>query len=66
MELFFLKIGTLVPKWLGYKDKGLLGEANGQKIGSNVIILPKENQQKIIEFMYKEKIAYSIKEIYIS
>lgn len=47
----------------GYKDKGLLGEVNGQKISSNTIIIPKENQQKIIEFMHKEKISYSIKEI---
>lgn len=47
----------------GYKDKGILGEINGQKIGSNTIIIPKENQQKIIDFMNNGKIDYSIKEI---
>ena len=47
----------------GYKDKGLLGEVDGQKIGANVIVAQKESQQKITEFMHKEKINYSIKEI---
>ena len=46
-----------------YKDLGLLGDVSGQKISSNVIIIPKENQQKITEFMQKEKINYSMKEI---
>ena len=48
-------------KW--YKDQGLLGEIIGKKISSNTIIIPKENQQKIIDFMNKNKITYSIKEI---
>ena len=47
----------------GYKDNGLLGEVNGKKISTNVIIIPKESQQKISEFMQKEKIDYSMKEI---
>jgi len=47
----------------GYRDSGFLGELNGKKIGSNVIIVPKENQQKTMEFMQKEKINYSMKEI---
>ena len=47
----------------GYKDTGLLGEVNGRRISTNVIIVPKENQQKIMEFMNKEKIIYSMNEI---
>jgi len=47
----------------GYNDFGLLGDISGQRISSNVIIIPKENQQKISEFMRKEKIDYSMKEI---
>jgi predicted nucleotidyltransferase len=46
-----------------YKDAGLLGELSGKKMSSNVIIVPKENQQKTMEFMNKEKINYSMKEI---
>lgn len=47
----------------GYKDAGLLGQVNGKKISTNVVIIPKENQQKVIEFMNKEKISYSMNEI---
>ena len=47
----------------GYKDSGFLAELNGKKISSNVIIVPKENQQRTTEFMQKEKIDYSMKEI---
>ena len=46
-----------------YKDKGLLGKVNGIKISTNVVIVPQENQQKIISFMQQEKIDYSMKEI---
>jgi len=49
----------------GYKDQGLLGDVNGKKISSNVIVVPKENYQKITEFLQKEKIDYSMKEICI-
>ena len=47
----------------GYKDSGLLAELNGKRISSNVIIVTKENQQKTMDFMQKEKINYSMKEI---
>lgn len=47
----------------GYRDEGLLGKANGKKLSANVIIVPGENQQKITEFLQKEKINYSMKEI---
>lgn len=48
-----------------YKDKGLLGVVNGIKISTNVVMVPKENQQKIMRFMQQEKIDYSMKEIYL-
>jgi len=47
----------------GYKDFGLIAELNGKKISTNVIIVPKESQQKTMEFMRKERIDYSMKEI---
>lgn len=47
----------------GYKDKGILGQVNGIKLGSNLIIIPKEYQKNIMEFMQKGKINYSMKEI---
>ena len=63
-KLYLHFIRTLFGrKEKGYKDFGLLGELNGKKIGSNVIIVPKENQQRAMEFMQKEKINYSMKEI---
>ena len=47
----------------GYRDSGLLGELNGKKLGSNAIIVPKEGLKKILDFMQKSKIDYSMKEI---
>ena len=47
----------------GYADKGLLGQFNGEKISSNAIIFPRENYRRVIDFMQKEKINYSFKEI---
>ena len=49
----------------GYKAQGLIAELNGKKISTNVIIVPKENQQKAMQFMQKEKINFSMKEICI-
>jgi len=49
----------------GYKEHGLLLDVNGEKLSSNLIIIPKENQQRIIEFLNKEKINYNMKEIII-
>ena len=47
----------------GYMDSGLLGSVNGRKISSGAIIVPKENMQKIAEFMQKQKVDYSFLEI---
>lgn len=49
----------------GYKDLGLLDKLNSEKISTNVIITPKENQQDLIEFLNNNKINYSMKEICI-
>ena len=49
----------------GYKDLGLLDKLNSEKISTNVIITPKENQQNLIEFLNNNKIDYSMKEICI-
>ncbi len=49
----------------GYKDLGLLNKLNGEKVSTNIIILHKENQQNLIEFLNKNKIDYSMKEICI-
>lgn len=60
--LHFIR-GLFGRKEKGYKDHGLLGEVNGKRLGKDVILIPKENQQKITEFMQREKINYSMKEI---
>lgn len=46
-----------------YKEHGFLIELHGEKISSNVIMIPKENQQKMLQFLQKQKINYSMKEI---
>lgn len=62
--LHFIRI-LFGRKEKGYNDLGLLGEINGKKISSNVLIVPKENQQKMAEFLQKEKVDYSMREICI-
>lgn len=47
----------------GYKEHGFLLEFQGKKISSDVIMIPKENQQKMLQFLQKCKINYSMKEI---
>ena len=49
----------------GYKESGLLKEINGEKISSNIILLPQEERKKIIEILNKEKIEYTFKEILV-
>lgn len=60
--LHFIR-GLFGRKEKGYKDHGLLGEVNGKRLGKDVILIPRENLQKITEFMQREKINYSMKEI---
>lgn|SRR3989338_2152704 len=50
----------------GYKEHGFLKEANGHKIASNVIIVPKEYQQKAMQLLQSKSISYSMKEIWIN
>ncbi len=47
----------------GYQDQGVLGKAKGEKLGPNVIFIPKENQQLIEKFLQKEKTDYRMMEI---
>ena len=47
----------------GYKEHGLLKEVGGKKLSGNVIIVPKENQHKVMSYLLKEKVDYSFKEI---
>jgi len=47
----------------GYSDKGFLHKLEGQKLSSNIILIPKEQEAEIIHFLHKEKINYSFKEI---
>ena len=49
----------------GYNDLGLLNKLNGEKVSTNIIILPKEHQQNIVEFLNNNKIDYTMKEICI-
>lgn len=50
----------------GYKEHGFLKEVRGDKIGSNVIIIPKESQQKTMQLLQSRAISYSMKEIWIN
>ena len=47
----------------GYKDTGMVQNASGKKISTNVIIIPKENKEEIFGFLDKEKTDYSFREI---
>jgi hypothetical protein len=47
----------------GYKEHGLLKEVEGKKLSGNVIIVPKEKQQKVVSYLLKEKVDYSFKEL---
>ncbi len=49
----------------GYKDKGFLAHVNGERIGSNIILLPKESQYLLTELLNKEKINYTLTEIVV-
>lgn len=75
MVLFIIKLPKSKKKYLrlirglygrretGYKEHGLLMKVSGKKLGGNVIIVPKENQQKIESYLLKVKADYSFKEI---
>ena len=46
----------------GYKDAGILGIAQGKKIGATVILAPSEGASMLCTFFNNEKIDYSFKE----
>ena len=48
-----------------YNISGLIHELGGIKIGKNAIIVPKENQRKIYEFLSKSKASFEIREAWI-
>jgi len=52
-------------KEVGYASNGLLSKIDGEKLSATVFFIKKEHQQKIMHFLNKEKIMYSMKEIAI-
>ncbi len=46
-----------------YRGTGLLNTYQGERISSNVFIIPKEYQTTMIDVLSKKKIAFSMKEI---
>ncbi len=48
-----------------YTGGGLLEELGGRKLSSTVVIVPKENSPRLIQYFNKEKINYTLSEICI-
>jgi len=46
-----------------YKETGLLKAYHGEKVSSNVFVIPKEYQTVMIDALSKEKVIFSMKEI---
>ena len=46
-----------------YKEKGIVYQKKGKKIGPNVFIIPKEEQMRIIDLLAEQKVSYAMKEI---
>ncbi len=46
-----------------YRGKGIVAEINGKKISSEVFIIPKEEQSRIIELLTAQKIDFTMTEI---
>jgi len=49
----------------GYRDLGIIGKIGGKKLSSNVILIPTREKQAVISFLDKEKIEYSLREVYL-
>ncbi len=47
-----------------YSTKGLLEESSGQKLGKAVFLIPMENRFNILAFLKKNKISYTINELW--
>lgn len=48
-----------------YTSKGLVEENGGEKIGKAVFIIPMESRQNILNFLNKNKIDYTITELWV-
>ncbi len=46
-----------------YRGKGILQEIKGKKISSDVFIIPKDEQTRIMDLLTKEKVDFSMTEI---
>jgi len=53
------KIGSKV-----YTGKGLVEKTGGKKIGKAVILIPMENRKEIIGFLNKNKVSYTVNELW--
>ncbi len=47
-----------------YETKGLIEESNGQKLGKSVFLIPMETRFNILAFLKKNKISYTINELW--
>ena len=76
MSLENIKFSQQMKLWrnlYGYKQKvgkkiyikeGLLKKLNGKKIGKAVILIPMENRREILNLLNKNKIRYSVNELW--
>ncbi len=48
-----------------YFSKGLIEANRGKKIGKAVFIIPMEQRQKVIAFLNKNKVSYTVKELWM-
>lgn len=53
------KIGNKV-----YTGKGIVEKAGGKKIGKAIILVPMENRREIMEFLKKNKIDFTVNELW--
>ena len=53
------KIGKKV-----YESKGLLEEAGGRKLGKAIILIPMEKRKEILQFLNKNKVTYTVNELW--
>lgn len=48
-----------------FRDKGLIGQIQGKRLSSSVFIVPQDALYRCIEYLSKEKIQYSFREIQV-
>lgn len=49
----------------GYRDRGLLGKINGEKLAANVVLIPREQKETLLDLLHRKKIDYTLREIYM-